>query len=101
MTTTPQTKAADSQNVRTITINAELTDTFGGEANYSWVRRRTLTLPEGASDLAIVRAAKRELGLSGVPCRREDWGDCIALYPHGSCTVAFISVDYTAKEGRP
>lgn len=69
---------------------AELTDTFGGEANYSWVTRREFEAPEGISDLALVRRAKRELGLSGVRCRREDFGDTIALYPQGSCTVAFI-----------
>ena len=72
------------------TIRAELTDTMGGEANYSWARRAELQLPDDASDLAIVRAAKAALGLSGVRCRREQWGETIALYPYGSATVAFI-----------
>jgi hypothetical protein len=27
--------------------HCELTDTFGGEANYSWIRRETLQLPAG------------------------------------------------------
>ena len=67
----------------------EHTDTFGGEANYSWVRRwhtsRDLT------DLQLVRLAKRLTGLTGHPCRTENMGDCIALYPRGICHVVFIA----------
>ena len=77
-----------------ITYNLELTDTFGGEANYSWVRRATLTESADISDRALVRRAKAALGLTGVPCRKENWGDVIALYPRGSCTVAFIAPEY-------
>ena len=68
----------------------EMTDTFGGEANYSWARRGELELPEGASDLMLVRRVKKALGLENVPCKREECGDQIALYPIGSCTVVFI-----------
>jgi hypothetical protein len=71
-------------------FRAELTDTFGGEANYSWVTRRTFDAPATISDLALVRLAKRELGLTGVRCQRESWGDSIVLRPQGSCTIAFI-----------
>jgi hypothetical protein len=28
------------------TYSVEYTDTFGGEANYSWVRRATVQMPE-------------------------------------------------------
>jgi len=69
----------------------ELTDTFGGQANYSWVRRETLQLPAGASRLRIIRAAKAALGLTGTPCRTFDHGDSYELRPYGSCTVAFIT----------
>lgn len=78
----------------TFQVEIEYTDTYGGEANYSWVRRKTLTLPTDISDRALVRRAKAEMGLSGFRCRREDWGDAIALYPHGTCTVLFISTVY-------
>lgn len=74
--------------------NLEYTDTFGGEANYSWVRRATIEAPSDISDLALVRRAKRALDLSGVSCRRESWGDTIALRPYGSCTIAFITPNY-------
>ena len=72
------------------TYEFEYTDTFGGDANYSWGRRGTVTVKEGSSDAAIVRAVKRALGLSGVRCRKESLGETIALYPVGSCTVIFI-----------
>lgn len=75
-------------------VNVELTDTFGGEANYSWVKRASFDADEDASDLAIVRKAKAEIGLSGIRCKRRDFGDMIELRPQGYCTVAFISFDY-------
>lgn len=75
-------------------FQAELTDTMGGEANYSWVRRAEFSLPDNASDLAVVRRAKAELGITGLRCKRCDLGEMIKLRPYGSCTVAFISPSY-------
>lgn len=69
----------------------EFTDTFGGEANYSWVHQGDV---EAKSDLAAVRKIKAELGLSGVDCKREDYGDMIELRPYGTCTVLFITYKY-------
>jgi hypothetical protein len=37
--------------------DVEMTDTFGGEANYAWIRRGTTLVREGASRLAIVSSA--------------------------------------------
>ena len=73
--------------------NCEMTDTFGGEANYSWVRRGTTLIPSGASRLAVVRRVKRELGISGIRCRVSDLGDTLELRPYGQCTVAFATVE--------
>lgn len=50
--------------------NVELTDTFGGEANYSWVRRATIeVLPlerdcvyTSAGGVARARRAERQFG---------------------------------------
>jgi hypothetical protein len=72
------------------TITYEMTDTFGGEANYSWCERGTIHVPENASRLAIVRAVKREVGWSGFRCKRSDFGDRIDLRPFGICQVLFI-----------
>ena len=85
----------------------EHTDTFGGEANYSWVKRGTVSVPElthyghdgsrgytkadKAQSREVVRQVKAALGLTGVACKREEWGDTIALYPYGANCVVFIS----------
>jgi hypothetical protein len=71
-------------------FEAEYTDTFSGEANYSWVRRALFNVNEGVSDRSLVREAKRRLGLTGVRCYREEIGDMIKLVPVGTCTVLFI-----------
>lgn len=67
-----------------------MTDTFGGEPNFAWARRGELELPEGASDLALVRRVKKALGIEGVRCRKEEWGETIVLHPIGQCVVVFI-----------
>lgn len=81
------------------TFNFEMTDLFGGEANYSWVKRGSVQVRErgkwGESfanyERRIVRAVKSELGLTGVRCTREEYGETIILRPAGSCTIIFIS----------
>jgi hypothetical protein len=75
-------------------FQAEYTDTMGGEANYSWVRRAKFSLPDDASDLQIVRRAKAELGLTGQRCRRFDLGEAIKLCPCNECAVVFITPIY-------
>ena len=72
----------------------EYTDTMAGEANYSWVRRGTTLVPEGASRLTVVRRVKATLGLTGQRCRTMDHGDMIELQPVGHNTVAFATVEY-------
>ena len=76
-------------------VYGELTDTYGGESNYSWVRRAEVEVPEGTSDLACVRKIKALLGLSGSrPVRRENHGDMISLWSlDGSATVLFITFE--------
>lgn len=76
-------------------FNAELTDTYCGEANYSWVRRVSFELPDSSSDLAIVRKAKALLDVTGTKVtRRENHGDLISLWGlDGNCVVLFISAE--------
>lgn len=74
-------------------INLEHTDTFAGEANYSWVRRAHV--PADVSDRALVRRAKAWAGLTGRRCRVENYGDTIAIYPRGMATVLFITYSET------
>lgn len=68
----------------------ELTDTFAGEANYSWVKRKLFTTWADASQRAIVREAKRALDLTG-RWHADDSGHVIQLRARGACLVAFIT----------
>ncbi len=65
----------------------ELTDTFAGEANYSWVKRGTVkaSTPSGA-----IRATKRALGIT---CRHtvDKYSDLLSLRFGQACVVLFIT----------
>lgn len=70
------------------TFEYEYTDTFAGEANYSWVKRGTV---KAKNFKHAMRLAKKELQMSGVRGKRESFGDTVKFTPFGSCTVLFIS----------
>lgn len=85
---------------------AEVTDTFGGEANYSWVRRYTIETPaceyrDPAYNRTLVRRAKAAAGWTGLRCDTYAHGDMIELRPAGSrapCWVMFITWDDSADD---
>ena len=84
----------------------EYTDTFSGEANYSWVRRGTVTMPElthygfdGSSgyvranriyERELVKRAKAAVGLTGIRGRTYHCGAFIEFRPYRMNTVLFI-----------
>ena len=70
---------------------AEYTDTYGGEANYSWVKRTTIEACDEPSDLALMRRAKAALGLSGLRGVTYRHGDMIEFRPYRMCCVLFIT----------
>lgn len=90
-------------------FDVEYTDTFGGEANYAWVRRATVNVPElvhygytGSTDgtyakanraqtRELMRKAKATVGLTGARGTRESWGETEVFRPYGSCTVLFVT----------
>lgn len=72
-------------------IKIEVTDTFGGEANYRWVNRYELDLIEGESELKMMRRIKKVIGYNGVKCKKTDFGDMIKLKPRDFCTIIFIT----------
>ena len=72
-------------------INVEVTDTFGHEANYSWVRRYEEEVTDCLSDYSIVRRVKRLIGWNGQRCTTTKYGDIIELRPFGICQVCFIT----------
>lgn len=71
-------------------FDVEYTDTFGGEANYCWVKRKTIIVNEPVKTLALMRAAKAAVGISNLKGRKDDYGDTIDFRPYGTCTVLFI-----------
>jgi hypothetical protein len=89
----------------------EYTDTFCGDANYCWVKRGAVYVPElthygytGSTDgtyskankaqtREIMRQVKAELGLTGVKGVRETWGDIEVFKPYSRATVLFIEFD--------
>ena len=74
-------------------IKYEVTDTYGGESNYSWVKRGTVASRPGEnySDLAAVRRVKKAIGWNGLRCIKSGDGDNITLHPVGICQVCFIN----------
>ena len=72
----------------------EHTDTFGGEANYCWVRRYEINArgktPKGER-LSLVRQAKALCGLSGVRAKTSVYDDTLEIRPNGICQVIFIT----------
>lgn len=87
----------------------ELTDTFGGDANYSWVRRAVIEAPDlnpiadfGSSfhttkrmnmrreQAAIMRRAKLAVGMNGVRGVTTSFGDGYEFRPYGMCQVMFV-----------
>lgn len=76
-------------------IQWELTDTYGGESNYSWVERGII--PKGTkefSNLAAVRAVKKQIRWNGLRCKVYDFGDFIEIRPRGMCQICFITFHY-------
>ena len=70
---------------------AEYTDTGGGEASYSWVRRAEFNAPNGASQREVMRRAKAALDLTGTRGVTHTMGEGYEFRPYGSATVLFVS----------
>ena len=89
------------------TYDIEYTDTFAGEANYAWVRRYTVDMPElthygydGSSNYAkanrvfereLMKRAKAAVGLTGARGERSHYGDDLEFRPRGMATVLFVT----------
>jgi hypothetical protein len=76
------------------TYNVEVTDTFGGEANYCWVHRHTFEAPADATQATLVRRAKALEGWTGIKCDTSEIGECIDVRPRRAAMVMFITAQY-------
>jgi hypothetical protein len=70
------------------TLRYELTDTFNGEANYSWVKRGVISEPK-KTDRGNIRYIKSLLGITARH-KTENFGDTLRLTFPGDCIVLFI-----------
>ena len=64
----------------------EITDTFGGESNYSWVKRYTV---HATSFMGAMRIAARDFG--GAWRYEYDTGDMARYDMKGACICAFVT----------
>ena len=90
--------------------NVEFTDTFAGEANYSWCKRAKITMPEithygytGSTNGSyakanriynreLMRKAKAAVGITGWRGRAYHYGDASEFRPYRSNTVLFVTL---------
>ena len=74
-------------------VNVTQTDTFCGEANYSWANRHEFTIHTDASQRNIVRRAKALAGMTGVKADTYDYGDSLTIKPRGYNQVIFVDFE--------
>jgi len=76
-------------------IQIEVTDTFGGESNYCWVKRYEIHETDKAlTKRQIVLRAKKLAGWTGLRCKTYDNVDRIDIHPVGICQIMFIQLFY-------
>jgi hypothetical protein len=72
----------------------EYTDTFGGQANYSWVERHVIdevdNIDGRLTERALIRRAKALVGLNGVRGQSGWFGETYEFRPHNVCVVLFV-----------
>lgn len=72
----------------------EVTDTFCGQASYSWCDRCTLDLPEGTKDRQLAKAFKAAAGMTGDRGKSFWHGDTYEFRPYNRCVLLFASLCY-------
>ena len=76
------------------TWDIEVTDTFAGEANYSWAHRYVVHTADDISDRALVRRIKSAAGYSGIRGQTCISGDFVEIRFPARCVVIFADVRY-------
>lgn len=75
-------------------FEVHVTDTYGGDANYSWVTKKQFEAPANIAQRALVKRAKQALGITCRTITEQIGGsaDCLKLKFPGQCIVGFIDV---------
>lgn len=77
--------------------DVEYTDTFGGEANYCWIKRhcievkQTLDMDQKKVDAKVKRMAKAAVGLNGAAGEWTDYGGQLEFRPSGMATILLVN----------
>ena len=74
-----------------VVFEFEMTDTFGGQPNYCWVRRHAVQCPSDISDRDLKALAKELFGLTGVKGEWDSYGDQLEFRPRAACIVVFVT----------
>lgn len=73
-------------------FEVSITDTFGGQANYSWLDLREVYVREMPTQRALIRAVKKQCGLVGR--HKATWlGEVLELSFPKDNIVAFVQGD--------
>jgi hypothetical protein len=77
-------------------LRLEMTDTYGGETNYSWVTRvANFDLPDNATERQTRRAIREALDLQGVKLKKTaDCGDFESWDIVGACVRIMLWTEY-------
>ena len=80
------------------TYVVHLTDTFGGEANYSWVHREEIQVKESKNIRVLTSKARAAVGMTGIRASMfTDYGDVIRIDFSAQCVVLFITPKTTTE----
>lgn len=74
-------------------VTVTQTDTFGGEANYSWANRYEFIIHQTASQRNITRKAKALAGMTGVKADTYDYDTGLTIKPRGYNQVIFVDFE--------
>lgn len=76
----------------------ETTDAYnspeGWQANYCWVERETIELPDDLTDRQLVTALRKAAGLNGSRARTEQMGEGYQWKHSGACILTFAVPRY-------
>ena len=81
------------------TFDVTLTDTYGGEANYSWVHRAVIKTKDDITAKGIGTQARAAVGMTGVRSSMfVDFGDMIQIEFKKNNVILFITPQTTTEE---
>jgi len=70
-----------------------ITDTFGGEPNYGWVKRYDFVTDVNSSQHKITRQAKALVGMTGVKSDTQDFDVGLTIKPRGYNQIIFVDFE--------